>query len=64
MSRIFTSNVAPQVVQFRAAGELVFHVFGAIAQFERRLNLKRTKDWLATTRKHGRNLGHPPLPQK
>ena len=26
------------------AGELVFHVFGAIAQFERRLISKRTKD--------------------
>ena len=36
------------------AGELVFHVFGAIARFERRLISKRTKDWLATARKHGR----------
>ena len=46
------------------AGELVFHVFGAIAQFERRLISERTKDWLATARKHGRNPGRPPLPQK
>ena len=37
-----------------AAGELVFHVFGAIAQFERRLISQRTKDGLATARKHGR----------
>ena len=36
-----------------AAGELVFHVFGAIAHLERRLILERTKDGLATARKHG-----------
>ena len=46
------------------AGELVFHVFGTIAQFGRRLTSERTKDWLATARKHGRNPGRPPLPQK
>ncbi len=28
-----------------AAGELVFHVFGAIAHFERRLISERTKRW-------------------
>ena len=47
-----------------AAGELVLHVFGDIAQFERRLISDRTKDWLAIARKHGRNPGRPPLPQK
>ena len=46
-----------------AAGELVFHVFGAIAQFERRLISERTKDWLATARKHGRNPGRRPYPR-
>src|SRR5438552_4075791 len=30
-----------------AAGELVFHVFGAIAHFERRLISERTKDGIA-----------------
>ena len=30
-----------------AAGELVFHVFGAIAHFERRLIAERTKDGIA-----------------
>ncbi|WP_419906553.1 recombinase family protein [Hoeflea sp.] len=44
-----------------AAGELVFHVFGAIAHFERRLISERTKDGLATARKYGRNPGRPPL---
>jgi DNA invertase Pin-like site-specific DNA recombinase len=45
-----------------AAGELVFHVFGAIAHFERRLISERTKDGLASARKHGRIPGRPPLP--
>lgn len=44
-----------------AAGELVFHVFGAIAHFERRLISERTKDGLANARKHGRNPGRPAL---
>ena len=44
-----------------AAGELVFHVFGAIAHFERRLISERTKDGQAAARKHGRKPGHPPL---
>ena len=37
-----------------AAGELVFHVFGAIAYFERRLISERTKNGLINARKHGR----------
>ena len=45
-----------------AAGELVFHVFGAIAHFERRLISERTKDGLSNARKHGRAPGRPPLP--
>jgi DNA invertase Pin-like site-specific DNA recombinase len=45
-----------------AAGELVFHVFGAIAHFERRLISERTKDGLASARKHGRIPGRPRLP--
>ena len=33
-----------------AAGELVFHVFGAIAHFERRLIAERTRDGIAADR--------------
>ncbi len=47
-----------------AAGELVFHVFGAIAHFERRLISERTKDGLANARKYGRYPGRPPLRQE
>ena len=44
-----------------AAGELVFHVFAAIAHFERRLKSERTKDGLRAARKRGRVPGRPPL---
>ena len=37
-----------------AAGELIFHVFGAIAHFERRLISERTKDGIAAARAKGR----------
>ena len=48
-----------------AAGELVFHVFGAIAHFERRLIAERTKDGIAAARARGKRPGRHPLdPEK
>lgn len=47
-----------------AAGELVFHVFGAIAHFERRLISERTKDGIAAARAKGRLPGRQPLDQR
>ena len=44
-----------------AAGELVFHVFGAIAHFERRLISERTRDGLEVARRRGRRPGRPAL---
>jgi DNA invertase Pin-like site-specific DNA recombinase len=44
-----------------AAGELVFHVFGAIAHFERRLIAERTKDGIAAARTRGKHPGRQPL---
>ena len=44
-----------------AAGELIFHVFGAIAHFERRLISGRTKDGIAAARAKGKLPGRPPL---
>lgn len=44
-----------------AAGELIFHVFGAIAHFERRLISERTKDGIQAARLRGRKPGRPPL---
>lgn len=42
-----------------AAGELVFHVFGAIAHFERRQIDERTKDGIAAARAKGKQSGTP-----
>lgn len=44
-----------------AAGELIFHVFGAIAHFERRLISERTKDGIASARAKGKLPGRQPL---
>ena len=44
-----------------AAGELVFHVFGAIAHFEQRLIAERTKDSIAAARTRGKQPGRQPL---
>lgn len=42
-----------------AAGELIFHVFGAIAHFERRLIAERTKDGIRAARLKGKKPGRP-----
>jgi DNA invertase Pin-like site-specific DNA recombinase len=44
-----------------AAGELVFHVFEAIAHFERRFIAERTKDGIAAARVRGKHPGRRPL---
>lgn len=44
-----------------AAGELIFHVFGAIAHFERRLIAERTKDGIAAARARGKRPGRQPV---
>ena len=41
----------------------MFHVFGAIAQFERRLIAERTREGIANARTKGRRPGRPPLDQ-
>jgi len=45
-----------------ASGELVFHIFTALAQFERKLVQERTKAGLTAARARGRNGGRRPLP--
>jgi len=43
-----------------ASGELLFHVFGALAQFERALAKERVSAGLAAARRRGRVGGRPP----
>jgi DNA invertase Pin-like site-specific DNA recombinase len=45
-----------------ASGELVFHIFTALAQFERRLIQERTNAGLAAARARGRKGGRRPIP--
>ena len=44
-----------------ATGELVFHIFSALAQFERRLIVERTKAGLVAARARGRCGGRPAI---
>jgi len=44
-----------------ASGELIFNIFSALAQFERRLIQERTKAGLAAARARGRIGGRPTL---
>ncbi len=44
-----------------ASGELMFNIFSALAQFERRLIQERTKAGLDAARARGRKGGRPPL---
>ena len=66
VERLKSRNVALVSIEEKidtssAAGELVFHVFGAIAQFERRLIAERTRDGLRAARAEGRLPGRPAL---
>ena len=44
-----------------AGGKLIFHIFGALAEFERSLIRERTHAGLAAARARGRVGGRPPL---
>ena len=46
-----------------ASGELMFNIFGALAQFERRLIQERTKAGLNAARARGRKGGRPKVKQ-
>ena len=43
-----------------ASGRLTFHIFGAMAQFERSINRERTRAALEASRARGRKGGRPP----
>ena len=43
------------------SGELVFQIFGAIAQFERALIAERVKSGIREAQRQGKRIGRPPL---
>jgi len=40
-----------------AGGEFLFHIMGALAQFERRLNVERSRAGIEAARRRGKHLG-------
>ena len=48
------------MIHTSAAGELIFHVFGAITHFERRPISERTRDGIAGARPKGKLRGRQP----
>lgn len=42
-----------------ATGKLLFHILGALAEFERSLLIERTRAGIAAARKRGQHLGRP-----
>jgi len=44
-----------------SGGKLVFHIFGALAEFERSIIQERTRAGLAAARARGRTGGRPPV---
>ena len=58
-------SVTEKICTDSAAGKLIFHVFAALAEFERNLIRERTHAGLAAARARGRKGGRPPkLDQK
>src|SRR3954462_14803345 len=58
-------STTEQIDTTTSGGKLIFHVFGALAEFERDLIRERTKAGLAAARARGRVGGRPPLsPEK
>lgn len=47
-----------------AGGKLIFHVMGALAEFERSLISERTRAGMASARSRGRRMGRPPTLSK
>ncbi|MBF4396169.1 recombinase family protein, partial [Vibrio anguillarum] len=47
-------SIAEAIDTSSPAGELIFHIFGAIAQFERSLISERTKAGLAAAKRRGK----------
>lgn len=60
-SKIEFMSLEEKIDTSSAAGELVFHIFGSIAHFERRLISERTRDGITAARARGKTPGRPQL---
>lgn len=57
--KIGFSSLQESIDTTTSGGKLIFHIFGALAEFERNLIRERTKAGLAAARARGRNGGRP-----
>lgn len=53
------SSIQESIDSTTSGGKLIFHIFGALAEFERNLICERTKAGLAAARARGRKGGRP-----
>jgi DNA invertase Pin-like site-specific DNA recombinase len=60
ISTIGFRSLTEQIDTTTAGGMLQFHVFGALAEFERRIIRERTRAGVAAARARGRTGGRPP----
>src|SRR5438876_6160070 len=55
---LFTPAVVSKLIA-KSSGKLIFHIFGALAEFERNLIRERTQAGLQAARARGRRRGRP-----
>jgi DNA invertase Pin-like site-specific DNA recombinase len=60
--RVGFKSVCESIDTTTANGKLIFHIFTALAEFERDLIRERTMAGLTAARARGRNGGRPPIP--
>jgi DNA invertase Pin-like site-specific DNA recombinase len=58
-SKVALESLQESINTTTSAGQLIFHMFGALAEFERNLIRERTKAGLASARSRGRLGGRP-----
>lgn len=59
VKKIGFSSLQESINTTTSGGKLIFHIFGALAEFERNLIRERTKAGLAAARARGRKGGRP-----
>ena len=52
-------SLSEQIDTTTSGGKLIFHIFGALAEFERELIRERTRAGLAAARARGKQVGPP-----
>jgi DNA invertase Pin-like site-specific DNA recombinase len=63
-NRIGFQSLTEKIDTTTAGGRLIFHLFGALAEFERELIKERVQSGLKSARARGRKGGRPPVPEK